>query len=435
MTSTDPDRPQVIAFYLPQFHPIPENDAWWGRGFTEWRNVVPAQPLFDGHHQPHLPSDLGFYDLRVPEVREQQAALARAHGIDAFCYYHYWFGGKRVLDRVFDEVRATGTPDHPFCLCWVNENWTRAWDAGEHEILLEQTYDADEQDRHLDYLVDAFGDPRYVRVDGRPLFMLYRAQSLPDAPGFVDQLRARAVDAGVGDPLVVKFDTHQNFDDPAPFHCDAAAQFVPHGMSERVTPVEIPGLGPGNEAYPYEGVAAAFLDDPDPGWTRFRCVAPGWDNTARRGDGRSILVTGNTPERYEAWLRAACERAGPGGVVFVNAWNEWAEGAHLEPDQRNGRAYLRATARAVLGHEPAEDPLDGPQPVLTGPRFADLYVDLYERHVRLQRRLTAVESLLQRRLASDPGDLRVAEAAAVVDRLTDRIAELEARLAELDPRG
>lgn len=432
-------RPTVVAFYLPQFHPVPENDAWWGKGFTEWTNVVKAKPLFDGHQQPHLPADLGFYDLRVPEVREQQATLARTHGIDAFCYYHYWFGGRRVLGRPLDEVLRTGRPDLPFCLCWANENWTRAWDAGEHEILLAQEYNEVEQAEHLRFLVRAFSDPRHLRVDDRPVFLIYRAPAIPHVRTFVERLREASVAAGAGDPYVVKCDTHLQFDDPADHGCDAAAEFPPHGMSERNTPLDVPGLTPGNVVFDYGDVAASYLDQPDPPWVRHKAVFPSWDNTSRRGDGRSIIVHGSTPEAYEGWLREVCARArrqdGP-GLVFVNAWNEWAEGAHLEPDERHGRAYLRATARAVLGHEPPADPYApaaGAEAVLLGPRFSDLYLDLYERYVRLQRRLTATEAMLQRHVQDAAAVGEAAATAAIVDHLRTRVAELEARLAEAAP--
>jgi hypothetical protein len=432
----DDDHAKVIAFYLPQFHPVPENDAWWGKGFTEWSNVVKARPLFDGHYQPHLPGDLGFYDLRVPEVREQQAALARAHGIDGFCYYHYWFGGRRVLDRVFDEVLRSRSPNFPFCLCWANENWTRAWDAGDHEILLKQDYGADEREEHVRYLVDAFRDDRYIRVDRRPLFLIYRIQALPEAGGFLERLRRVSMDAGLGDPYVVKFDTHGNFDAPAHWGCDAAAQFLPHGVGEMVEPITVRGAHTDNHIYDYGDVANVFLHEPAPDWIRHECVFPGWDNTPRRGDGRSLVVHHSTPELFERWLRAAYNRAPDrGGLLFVNAWNEWAEGAHLEPDERHGLAYLRATARAVLGHEPPREPmgsLGASESVLLGPRFSDLFVDLYDRCVKMQRRLTASEAMLQRYLEGDVKAEELEQALELNARLRVRIEELEARLVELE---
>jgi hypothetical protein len=400
VTATDPTK--VIAFYLPQFHPVAENDAWWGEGFTEWRNVVKARPLFEGHYQPHLPGALGFYDLRLPEVRERQASLAARHGIDGFMYYHYWFGGRRVLDRTFEEVLKSGRPDFPFCLCWANENWTRIWDGGESAILLEQRYDAEERAEHLAFLVRAFADPRYMRHEGRPLFAVYRVQSLPDGRHFIEELRAACAKAGLADPYVVKFDTRGYDDDPAESGCDAAGQFPPHGIFEygvRYTD-EIPGAVPGHQFIDYDTLVRRSLAEPEPVWVRHETVLPCWDNTSRRAEQSAFVVTESSPEAFEHWLREVHGRAASrGGIVFVNAWNEWAEGAHLEPDERWGDGYLRATARAVLGHEPpdtAEPDTEERVEVLTGPTFGELYLDIYERYVRTQRRLTSVEATIRR---------------------------------------
>jgi len=188
---------RAIALYLPQFHPVPENDEWWGRGFTEWRNVAKAKALFPGHYQPHLPADLGFYDLRLPEVREAQAELASQHGIHGFCYYHYWFNGRRILERPFNEVLESGKPDFPFCLCWANENWTRVWDGGERNVLLEQHYSFEDDLAHIRSLIPAFKDPRYIRINGKPLFLVYRTELLPDPAKTAALWQKEAIKAGL----------------------------------------------------------------------------------------------------------------------------------------------------------------------------------------------------------------------------------------------
>ena len=195
--STTFEAPCVLAFYLPQFHPIPENDQWWGKGFTEWSNVSKAKPLFQGHYQPHLPADLGFYDLRLPETRAAQAEMAREHGIDGFCYYHYWFNGRRILERPIREILAAGEPKFPFCVCWANENWTRRWDGRDAEVLLEQRYSVQDDIAHIRSLIPMFEDARYIRVDGKPLFLVYRSTAIPDARATTDRWRREAERAGL----------------------------------------------------------------------------------------------------------------------------------------------------------------------------------------------------------------------------------------------
>jgi hypothetical protein len=189
---------RVIAFYLPQFHPIPENDAWWGKGFTEWTNVAKAKPLFRGHYQPRIPIDLGYYDLRVPEVREAQAGLARNAGIEGFCYYHYWFGGKRLLEKPFTEVVATGQPNFPFCLCWANQTWSGIWHGNPDRVLVEQTYPGTEDNRrHFLAVRQAFLDTRYPRFEGRPIFVIYRPTEHPDVTRFITEWEELAVQSGL----------------------------------------------------------------------------------------------------------------------------------------------------------------------------------------------------------------------------------------------
>jgi lipopolysaccharide biosynthesis protein len=353
---------RCLAFYLPQFHPIPENDEWWGPGFTEWHNVVRARPRFKGHEQPHLPGELGFYDLRVPEVRARQSELATAYGIDGFVYYHYWFGGRRLLERPFDEVRHGGEPDLPFALCWANENWTRAWDGSEREILLQQHYGDESDLAHIRWLAESFEDPRYVRVDGKPVFLVYRATALPDPKRTADLWREEAARLGIGELHLCRVEAAEtDRGDPAAIGFDAGVEFHPsdsrlgpelfrekwrRGIYKCLRPEAQRRL---DHHYAYGDVVDKALADPPASYRFHRGVTPAWDNSARRRTGARILI-GSTPEEYERWLtgvlRQVSDRGAGQDLVFVNAWNEWAEGNHLEPDARWGRAYLEAHRRA-----------------------------------------------------------------------------------------
>lgn len=353
---------RAIAFYLPQFHPVPENDEWWGTGFTEWRNVTKAKPHFSGHAQPHLPTS-GFYDLRLAEAREAQAALARAYGIHGFIYYHYWFNGRRILERPFNEVLASGQPELPFALCWANENWTRVWDGGAKHVLLAQNYSDADDLAHIESLIPAFRDPRYIRVNGRPLFLVYRSENLPDAKRTAGIWRAAALKGGVGDLYLVRVESFSHTIDPADHGFDAAVEFAPHGAF-RMNPVLHTGFGgwlsrmgvlpiafSSNRVVRYHEVANRMASTPAPSFKRFRCATPMWDNSARRKENALILI-GSSPELYEAWLSSLCAMTnrtfeGDERLVFINAWNEWAEGNHLEPDLRSGHVYLEATRRAL----------------------------------------------------------------------------------------
>ena len=355
---------RAIAFYLPQFHPVPENDEWWGRGFTEWRNVAKAKPLFPGHHQPHLPADLGFYDLRLPEVREAQAELARQHGIHGFCYYHYWFNGRRILERPFNEVLASGKPDLPFCLCWANENWTRIWDGSERNVLLEQHYSDEDHLAHIRSLIPAFRDPRYIRIEGKPLFLVYRTELLPDPAKAAALWQAEAKQAGLPGLYLARVENFVSDVDPDSIGFDAAVEFAPDSSKAgtalfrgRVTRVLgklglLPSVFRDSWAYSYPSTVRGMLSKPEPRYRWFRCVSPMWDNSARRSNNANIFI-GATPTIYKHWLRKTIELTqrrytGDEQIVFINAWNEWAEGCNLEPDQKWGRAYLEATRDALI---------------------------------------------------------------------------------------
>jgi lipopolysaccharide biosynthesis protein len=349
-----------LAFYLPQFHPIPENDAWWGRGFTEWTSVAKARPLFPGHYQPHVPADLGFCDLRVSETREAQAALAREYGIFGFCYYHYWFNGRRLLERPFREVLESGRPDFPFCLCWANEDWTRAWDGASGEVLLAQQHSPDDDRAHIRSLLTTFADPRYVRVDGKPLFLVYAANRLSDPSRTTDLWRDEASRAGVGELYLCCVENERERGDPSDLGFDAAVDFQPDfanlGRAQRRSRLErvarrLHVTNPAyrwHRIYDYETVVERMLSRPQVPYKRFPGVTPGWDNTPRRKR-QGIVLRNSSPEAYERWLRATVDAFTPFGpgedLLFLNAWNEWGEGNHLEPCQRWGRAYLEATRR------------------------------------------------------------------------------------------
>lgn len=358
-------RPRVVAFHLPQFHPIPENDQWWGKGFTEWTNVVKARPRFPWHYQPHLPADLGFYDLRLPEARIAQADLAREYGIGGFCYYHYWFNGQRLLERPVNEILSSGSPDFPFCLCWANGSWTRTWVGTDRDVLIEQEYSPADDRAHVKWLAKVWEDDRYIRVGGRPLFLIYWASNLPEPEKTVDRLRTEARNAGVGELFLCHVEAQPTeygqmrrwgFDASVEFQPDWGRLGEPVGrdcltkLARRLPGFDTPYFY--DKVYDYAEVVQRMLHKPEPEYLRFPCVTPMWDNSARRKTMATIL-RGSTPELYELWLkkrlRSIAERPADNQIVFINAWNEWAEGSHLEPCQRWGRQYLEATRRALQG--------------------------------------------------------------------------------------
>jgi lipopolysaccharide biosynthesis protein len=367
---------RFVAFYLPQFHPTPLNDAQWGPGFTEWTNVSRATPRFRGHYQPHLPADLGFYDLRLPEVRDAQAQLAAAYGIDAFCYYHFWFDGERELQRPFAEVLSSGEPRFPFCLCWANENWTRVWDGGDREVIRAQRYSEQDDLRHIRWLSEAFADPRYLRVSERPLFLIYKASGLPNPERTVDTWRNECRRLGVADPFLCRVDSwNEQRTDPRSLGFDAAVEFLPdmklfgprlyrrlplRAIRKYVRPSSGVRI---HKLFDYAQAVDLALSQPASPYPRFRCVLPGWDNSPRRRSDAHILV-GSTPAAYQRLVEgvtsAALREGGEDTLVFVNAWNEWAEGNHLEPDQKWGREYLRAN---LEGRRLGSASATGTQPV------------------------------------------------------------------------
>ena len=384
------NRARLIAFYLPQFHPTPENDEWWGKGFTEWTNVAKAKPLFPGHYQPHHPADLGFYDLRVPEVRAAQAELGRSAGIEGFCYWHYWFAGRRVLERPFNEVVASRQPNYPFCLAWANDTWSGHWyGAKQKRILIEQTYPGkDDHERHFHALLPAFLDARYIRVRGCPIFTIFRPKSLPESKAFIELWQSLAVRNGLKG---IHFVAHL-FDNEVEYPwrdvgysgavmtnelkvvrrrlwqitqqrlrlsnsesngtaklrkaIDAASgtgRLIGHRILQRLL------RWPGGVHY-YRDAMMFFKSSTALKSGCYPSVVPGWDNTPRAGP-KGIVLHGSTPQLFEEHLRdildSVADRPAEDRIVFVKSWNEWAEGNYLEPDQRFGHGYLNAVRAAL----------------------------------------------------------------------------------------
>jgi hypothetical protein len=371
MAGADPvAKARLIAFYLPQYHPIPENDEWWEKGFTEWTNVTKAVPLFPGHRQPNLPADLGFYDLRIPEVREAQADLARDHGLEAFCYWHYWFGaGKKLLERPFQEVLKTGQPDFPFCLGWANMTWSGIWHGAPDRILIEQTYPGSKDHAaHFYSIYEAFFDHRYVKVDGQPLFVVYAPQLLPEPKSFMEQWRALAVKEGLKGLYFVGI-INEPLWTPQLFGLDGSTLHAPgiffplleqHLLERQPKSHRLiknffkRGRSPqaaGPKVYDYSEYIEVALPELSREYDQYPCILPNWDNTPRSGVNGYVLQ-GATPDLFKKHLRQGVaqveNREFDKRLIFVKSWNEWAEGNYLEPDRQFKDGWLAAVSNAVL---------------------------------------------------------------------------------------
>lgn len=363
-----PPLAKVIAFYLPQFHPIPENDKWWGEGFTEWRNVTRALPRFLGHHQPRLPQDLGFYDLRTPGVIERQVELAKNSGIFGFCFYYYFFNGKRILEDPLDRFVSDSSIDFPFCLTWANENWTRRWDGLDEDVLLEQGYDDKFDELLVADLARYFSNSNYIRINGRPLLCIYRPHLIPRAAEAIVRWRKMFRDIYGEEPYVLMTQSFAS-SDPRQFGLDGAIEFPPNNPSclgdrGKIINRSVPELDPdfAGKVFRYSDLVDKSISRTRPDFDLIRTVVPSWDNEARQPN-RGVCYTGSTPQEYGRWLSEMIGHARKNPFqdepfVFVNAWNEWAEGAYLEPDVHWGAAYLNATARAVCGKRQKELPLE-----------------------------------------------------------------------------
>lgn len=339
---------RLICFYLPQFHPIKENDNWWGKGFTEWTNVVRARPYMYGHRQPHLPTELGFYDLRVVDTLHRQATLAQNFGIGGFCFYSYWFDGYKLLNEPIDLWFNKG-PNFPYCLCWANENWSRRWDGSDAEILMSQNYKEGFEDKYIYDVAHFFKNSRYIRVHGAPLLAIYRASELPNPIASANRFKRAAEKYGIGK---IHLSMIQSFglNDPRTYGFDSAIEFSPpHTKRLLLDPSNMGGVYTDFSGYieDYVGVACQSINAKPTDFIRYRGCFPSWDNVARRGRFGHLFVN-DSPKAYATWLKflvheAMVRKEHVEPLIFINAWNEWAEGAHLEPDEHYGRTFLELT--------------------------------------------------------------------------------------------
>lgn len=346
---------KIVCFYLPQFHRIPENDAWWGEGFTEWTNVISAVPQFVGHYQPHVPGELGYYDLLDPEIQRRQVELAELYGIEGFCFYFYWFGGKRLLETPIINYLNNKDLKLSFCLCWANENWSRRWDGLDNDVLIAQDYSPEDDLAFIEYVAHYMRDPRYIRINGKPLLLVYRPGLLPSAKATVQRWRHWCSTTDIGEIFLSYTQSFESVD-PKKYGFDATIEFPPNrsnppNITNRVSPI-VKNFA--STVYNWQIFLERSNNYKQTGYKLFRSVCPNWDNTARRKNNGTVFLN-NTPELYQRWLENATadvlkHTSNPDErLIFVNAWNEWAEGAHLEPDIRYGYAWLQATRNAVSG--------------------------------------------------------------------------------------
>jgi len=344
---------KLIAFYLPQYHPIPENDEWWGKGFTEWNNVARAVPQFIGHHQPHLPGELGFYDLRVSEVQERQVELAKRYGIYGFCFHFYWFNGKTLLDKPIKQFIHNPDIDFHFCINWANENWTRRWDGLDQEVLIDQKYSPDDDIRFIEEISHFFTDKRYIRVNNKPLLIVYRPGLLPDPAKTAARWRKWCTHNGIGEIFLALTHSFEHLD-PRKIGFDAAVEFAPNTfpLIDITKQVDLVNENYNGIVYDYCSAVSLAKNFITPSYKKFRSLCPGWDNEPRK-PGRGIVLANSSPGAYREWLKTICDYTTKNQpqeerFVFINAWNEWAEGAYLEPDRKYGYAYLKATSAVLI---------------------------------------------------------------------------------------
>lgn len=352
---------RLIAYYLPQFHPIPENDLWQGKGFTEWTNVTKAKPLFWGHYQPHIPADLGFYDLRLPETRIAQADIARKYGIEGFCYWHYWLGnGKRLLERPFQEVLLSGQPNFPFCLGWANHSWTDRWFGKSTErVIVKQTYPGQkDHEKHFYYLLKAFSDDRYLTIDEKPIFVIFRPYEIPNIKQFTDFWRELAYKSGlkglhlVGENISLSQVNKLGFDATTYSYHKKVAELQQKNKLISLFARLNRKLFHRPMRYSYKQAMQYFLKDVDQvEINEYPCIVPRWDNTPRC-NWQGLVLTNSSPELFRKHLKNAIRQVNykdyDKRILFVKSWNEWAEGNYLEPDQKYGKDYLEVLENEVF---------------------------------------------------------------------------------------
>ena len=350
------DDVKLIAFYLPQFHQIPENDKWWGEGFTEWTNVKKAIPQFKGHYQPHIPGELGYYNLTNKEVMKRQIELAKQYGIYGFCFHHYWFAGKRLLEKPVNMLIENKDLDIPFCLCWANENWTRRWDGLDNEVLIAQKHSPEDDINFIEDISKYFNDTRYIKIDEKPVLIIYRIELFPNPEDTIVRWRKWMEDHGYKGIYLIGA---QGFacKNPTKYGLDAAVEFPPNGMykynyiSSQVS-FKNPNFKGNIVDYSYYVNNKLYLKEDKEKYNLFKTIIPSWDNTPRRGN-KSTIFYNSSPELYKQWLKdiiiyTKTKKNKDEQFVFINAWNEWGEGAYLEPDVKYGYSYLNSTKEAIL---------------------------------------------------------------------------------------
>ena len=374
---------RVIALYLPQFHPIPENDEWWGKGFTEWTNVKKAKPLCKGHVQPRVPADLGYYDLRDPETRERQAELAREAGIEGFCYYHYWFGnGKQLLERPFNEVLASGKPDFPFCLCWANHDWTnKSWKKGNTQktgsMIMQMQYSEEDHINHFYNILPALRDKRYITVDGKPLFAVWAPRNIPNGKRFVELWQNLAKQNGLPGIHFVGYTANANKKLPngklSLYETNKASAFYQSVLDIGYDAVISSGLTraqsiiqgrlglawniltyktriPSSSHLDYSKVMRHYYVDEDAWENVYPTLLPQWDRTPRAGSKTEFLIN-SSPGKFQSTIEEALsylkDKTSEHRILFLKAWNEWGEGNYVEPDQQFGHGWLDAIKNAI----------------------------------------------------------------------------------------